>query len=312
MFRRLDAKRGAVRWQTNVRGKAEKYFFHGDMFVTDDRIVASSDVDASSGAEAGLHAFDRESGRELWKYRAGRGVLGAVAGDGKRVFAYVTNGDLAAVDLDSGKPAWTLPLKTPGWESPAVAAGRVFASSTDGTVHAIDAATGARQWTRTLPAPVSTSIRAVDSDVYVGTADGTLHRLDARTGEVRSSLKLDSTLAPSSLPIASGGELFVLLADQKADYRAVVAVDRTLNRIMWKQVAADRWSTSRGFVWRRAIWTGTPDGQLTGYCAADGTRAWSTKLSTAAIRSIGGSADLLYAGTPQGTLYAVWAEVPCR
>lgn len=312
MFRRLDAKSGAVRWETNVRGKAEKYFFHGDMFVTDDRVVASSDVDASPGAEAGIHAFDRESGRELWKYRAGRGVLGAVAGDGTRVFAYVTNGDLAAVDLETGKPIWTLPLKTPGWESPAVAGGRVFASSTDGTVHAVDSATGASQWTRTLAGRVSTSVRALGSDVYVGTADGTLHRLDARTGEVRSSLKLDSALIPTSLPTASGGELLVLLADQKADYRAVVAVDRALSRVIWKQAATDRWSTSRVFVWRRAIWTGTPDGHVEAYCAADGSRATSMKLSASPIRSIGGSAALLYAGTPTGTLYAIRAQTSCR
>ena len=311
MFRRLDARTGTVRWETNVRGKAEKYFFHGDMFVTDDRVVASSDVDAASGAEAGIHAFDRESGRELWKYPAGRGVLGAVTGDARRVFAHRSNGDVAAVDLESGRAVWTLPLKAPAWESAAVAGSLVFVGSTEGQVHALDVGTGTRSWQRGLGAPVSTSIRALDSDVYVGTADGTLHRLDARTGEVRGSLKLDSTLTPTSLPTGSSGELLVLLADQKADYRAVVAVDRALSRIIWRQAATDRWSTSRVFVWHRAVWTGTPDGHVTAYCAADGARAWSTKLFTAAIRSIGGSADLLYVGTPQGTLYAVRAQVSC-
>lgn len=102
------------------------------------------------------------------------------------------------------------------------------------------------------------SRRAVDwhtpavagDSIYVGSCNGTFRRLDA-----------------SGSPIASGGELLVLLADHKADYRARVAVDRALARVVWRQAAA--------------------------------------------VRSIGGSADLLYVGTPQGTLSAVRAEVPC-
>jgi outer membrane protein assembly factor BamB len=72
LFRRLDAATGRVLWETNVRESAAKqYFFHGDVFVAPDRIVASADVDTTAGAEAGVHAFDSDSGRQLWKYGAG-------------------------------------------------------------------------------------------------------------------------------------------------------------------------------------------------------------------------------------------------
>lgn len=312
LFRSLDAHTGKVRWETNVRGKAPQYFFHGDVFIARDRIVASTDVDASTGETAGVHAFDRNSGRELWKHSAERGVKGAVIGAGSRVFVYSIAGELVALDIDSGKPAWTYPLKAPVWDSPAVVGTRVFGGSTDGSVSAIDIETGRLQWQRTLGAPVNTSVRATDADVYAGTADGTLHRLSAASGEVRSSLKIDPALKPMSAPLLSAGAVLVLLADEQADYRAIVSVDPALDRINWRQAAPDKWTTSRVFESQGAVWLGDPSGGVTAYCAADGKPAWSHKLANAPIRSIGGSDEILYVGTPRGTLYAVRQPHPCK
>jgi len=143
VFRRLDATSGKVQWETNVRDSAAKqYFFHGDVFVAPDRIVASADVDAKTGAEAGVHAFDTSSGRQLWKYAAGRGVLGAVVGSGSFVFAYAASGDLIALNVTSGKPAWTFAVNAGPWESPAVIGDRVFAGSNDGSLYAFESRTG--------------------------------------------------------------------------------------------------------------------------------------------------------------------------
>jgi outer membrane protein assembly factor BamB len=162
LFRRLDAKSGTVRWETNVRGDATaKYFFHGDVIVTPDRIIASADVDTTTGMEAGIHAFDRSSGRQLWKYATGRGVLGAIVGLDSRVFAYAANGDLIALDLALGARAWTYPLDASAWESPGVAGQRVFAGSNDGSLYAFDSVTGRVHWQRKLESPIATSIRFV-------------------------------------------------------------------------------------------------------------------------------------------------------
>ena len=66
MFRSLDITTGKVQWETNVRdGTAKQYFFHGDVFIADDRIIASADVDTKTGATAGVHAFDRDTGAGL-------------------------------------------------------------------------------------------------------------------------------------------------------------------------------------------------------------------------------------------------------
>jgi len=259
-----------------------------------------------------VHAFDRNTGRQLWKYPAGRGVLGAVVGSGEHVFAYASNGDLIALNFESGKQQWTNALRAAAWESPAANGNRVFAASNEGSVYAFDGQTGRIEWQQKLTAPVATSIRATASDVYAGTSDGKLYRLASSSGEVRSSLKIDAVLTPVSAPVVRKDTILVLLADKDANYRAVVSVDPALESVRWRQNAADAWSTSRVFATDRTVLVGTRSGEVTAYCAADGSLSWSHKLANVAIRSIGGSEDTLYVGTPAGTLYALRPSVTCQ
>jgi outer membrane protein assembly factor BamB len=312
MFRSLDVATGKVRWETNVRDAAAKqYFFHGDVFVAADRIVASADVDTKTGAEAGVHAFDRDTGRQLWKYPAGRGVLGAVAGSEGLAFGYVATGDLIALNVTTGKAEWTYPLKAGAWESPGVSGSRVLGGSNEGSVYAFDGPTGKVHWHTKLGTPVATSIRATDADIYVGTADGTVHRLALSNGEVRGALKIDATLKPTSAPVLTKDAVLVLLADTDANFRAVVSLDPALGRVRWRQSATDRWTTSRVFATSRAVLVGSPSGEVTAFCAADGAVAWSHKLANAPIRSIGGTDETLLVGTPSGALYAIRPPRTC-
>lgn len=302
-----------MRWETNVRGKATgRYNFHGDVFVAPDRIIATADVAPDPPAEAGVHAFDIGSGRQLWTQLMGRGIAGAVTGTAKRVFVYTIPGDLVALDLSSGKQSWTLPAKASGWESPGALDSRVFAGSADGSVYALNSDTGRVEWQQKLVAPVSTSIRVGGAAVYAGTTDGSVHRLDAASGRVLSSVKVDEVLQPASAPLVTSKAVLVLLVDREANYRALVSIDPEAARVNWRLAAPDRWSTSRVFVSRQTIVLGTPTGDVTAYCLADGTQAWSHKLAAAPIRSIGGSDDgMLFVGTVPGALYAVKAPDSC-
>lgn len=313
MFRSLDAKTGRVRWETNVRdGAAKQYFFHGDVLVTGDRIVASADVDTTTGAEAGIHAFDRQTGRQLWKYPAGRGVMGAVVGGGGRVFAYTATGELLSLNLASGRLEWTYALKAAPWESPIVMDDRVLAGSNDGSVYALDAETGRVRWQQKLSAGVGTSIRGTAYDAYVGAADGTVSRFDPSSGEIRSSIIVDPALKPTAAPLVTADSVLVLLADGEANYRAVVSVDRSLARIKWRQNAPTRWTTSRIFATERVMFLGAPTGEVTAYCVSDGSLGWSHKFAAGEpIRVIGGSDETLFVGTPQGTLYAIRTPQAC-
>lgn len=312
MFRRLDAATGAVRWETNARGtNTGRYNFHGDVFIAPDRVVVTADVPPGPDAQAGVQAFDLNTGRELWKHLTGRGVVGAVTGTEKRVFLYTIAGDLVALDLATGKREWSFPVKASAWESPATAGLRVFAGSADGSVSAFNSDTGAVEWQQKIGVPVSTSIRVGEAGVYAATSDGVMHRLAAASGEILSSLKLDSTLQPASAPLVSPEAVLVLLIDREANYRALVSIDTAASRVKWRRAASDRWSTSRIFATPHMILLGTPSGDIVAYCRRDGSLAWSHKLANAPIRSIGGSEKVLYVGTPQGTLYAITAPASC-
>jgi outer membrane protein assembly factor BamB len=186
-----------------------------------------------------------------------------------------------ALNIATGKPAWTRALKASAWESPAAAGARVFAGSSDGSVYALGDDTGRVDWQARLGSPVSTSIRIIKSDVYAGTADGNFYRLAANKGVIRSSLKIDSSLVPTAAPLVNEHAVIVLLTDQQANYRSMVSLDPSLARTTWRQDAPDRWTTSRVFATARAVWVGTPSGEITAYCLADGSRGWSHKLANA-------------------------------
>ena len=85
----------------------------------------------------------------------------------------------------------------------------------------------------------------------------------------------------------------------------MVALDPVLDAVKWRREAPTRWPTSRVFERANTTIVGGPTGEVTAYCVADGSPAWSHKVPIAAIRSIGGTAEMLYVSTSQGALYAV-------
>ena len=306
LFRALELKTGRVRWETKVSPDAVQYFFHGDPLVAGDVIVAGAD--RATGAS--VHAFDRLTGKELWSHPAGRGVNGPLAGTTTHAYAFTVEGQLLSLAIDSGRVRWQMPLKGPGFEGPAVA-GRVVAGTVDGIVYGLNPLTGREEWRRDLKTAVTTTPLASDGAVYIGAADSSLYRLDISNGTVLGSLRLDAHLKPSSVPLATGDALLVLLTDQAADYRSLIAVDRGLKAVRWQVAADTNWSTSRVFVWGDVVVLGTSSGDVLTYCRDTGTRAWSRSVK-GAVRSIGGAADILLVGTRTGGLYALNAPRTCN
>jgi outer membrane protein assembly factor BamB len=306
IFRALELRTGRVRWETKVSPDAVQYFFHGDPYVAGDIIVAGAD--RATGAS--IHAFDRSTGKELWRHAAGRGVNGPIAGTSTHAYAIAIEGRLLSLAVDSGTVSWDVPLKGPGFEGPAVAT-RVLAGTTDGVLYGLDALTGREEWRRDLGSPVTTTPHATASDVYVGTADGSMHRLDARTGVVLAVRKLDPNLRPVSVPVRTADSLLVLLTDNEANYRMLVSVDPALQRERWRASADKVWSTSRVFVWGDVVVLGTSSGEVLAYCKNTGAKSW-TRSVKGPVRSVGGAADTLLVGTRTGGLYAMSAPRGCE
>jgi outer membrane protein assembly factor BamB len=306
VFRAVDLRTGATRWETAVNTDGVQYFFHGDPALVGDRIVAAAD--RATGASA--HGFDRQTGKETWRHAIGRGAAGPLASSGALVYVAPIEGQVMAFDATSGAVRWTVPIKVPGFEGPAAADGRVFAGAVDGRVHALDATSGREVWRRQLGAPVVTTPLIAGSDVYIGSADGTFHRLAADDGRVLGSRKLDETLKPASVPVRAPSDVLVLLNDANADYRRIVAIGPALDVVRWQVDADKNWTTSRIFTWGDVLVMGTTTGDVIAYCAKTGARVW-TQTVKGSVRTIGGGSDTLLVGTRTGTLYALSAPQAC-
>lgn len=287
-FRALDRRTGTVRWDTKVGPDAGRYFFHGDPYVTTDTIVVGADAESGGG----VHAFDRATGRERWKFAVEGGVTGPMAGVRRRAFAYAPGqGEILCFDIDSGRLRWRVAARVPGFEGPGALGNRVFAGTDDGLLRAMNAETGREEWSAELGAAVTTSVSAFEDSVDAGIAGETIVRVDPGSGAVLGSRKVDEKLRPRGVLARASDTLLVLLTDETAEDLSLVSLDRRLEAIRWRRVAAKNWSTSRAFVWKNTVILGTSSGEVTGYCVADGTKAWSHTVR-GSVRSIGGSDPL--------------------
>jgi len=104
--------------------------------------------------------------------------------------------------------------------------------------------------------------------------------------------------------------LLVLLTNPAAEYRSLLSIDPSLQRIRWRVDATSPWNTSRVFTWGEVVVLGTPSGDVVAYCQDSGAVAW-TRTVKGPVRSVGGSANTLLVGTRTGDLYALRAPRSC-
>lgn len=166
-----------------------------------------------------LVALDRESGDEIWSFKA-EGRLGSPAIASGKVFVpanVISESDsFYAVNAADGKLVWKTPSRFSPDTVPAVAGGKVIVTSNDnqsdnGEILALDEATGKEVWKVSAVASKS-SAAILEDKVIFGGGDLFAHALDLDTGKEvwRSPLfgKFDAENAPA---IAYGD---VFLADR--------------------------------------------------------------------------------------------------
>jgi len=116
--------------------------------------------------------------------RTGTGQGPAI--DGGRVYAAGLDAGVRAFDLQTGAPAWHVPadgLRLAA--SPGVGDGLVVVGGLDGVVLALDAATGTERWRGKVGAEVTAPAAIAQGAVLVRSDDGRLTAFDAASGERR-------------------------------------------------------------------------------------------------------------------------------
>ncbi len=252
---------------------------------------------------AAVYALERRSGLLRWAWDVEQGVGADLLLAGERVVALTITGALVALDAQTGEVAWSL---APEGElggadlrqaAPALAGGRVVLTTHGGRLYAADAATGALLWRRDLGTDVTTSLLATPGGVLAGLADGRLVRLDPATGDVETALALDGV--PRGTLVAAEGVLLALLDHGDA----LVAVEESLGRVLWRREQEGTWSSPRPALWRGEVLMGNESGELQALGLRDGTLRWRRSFE-GVIRGLGGAEDALYVGTLAGRVYA--------
>ncbi len=192
----FDAQTGAHHWTAAAN-------------VQSPPTIADGLVFGASVGDGHLHAYDTNTGHEVWS-TSGTDHYGLqVAATDGRVYVTTTdagNTTLRALDDATGAQLWSTPIPA-GDVQPAVASGRVFIATTS-TLYAFSAATGAPKWNvsvsnRAGSSPIS-SPSVANGVVYLGSDNGRLYGFNAASGALRFTSPATGAYIVGAAAIANG------------------------------------------------------------------------------------------------------------
>ena len=180
----------------------------------------SGNLVLAAGADGGVTAFDKASGRSVFTIDADERVSGGVGVDGERVLLGTPRGRVLAFDRQ-GKPLWQAQLSSEVLAPPEAQEGIVVARTGDGRIHGLDAATGKRRWIyqRTTPAlsvRTHAGVVVVQGGVFAGFPGGRLVALALANGNIgwegvvalpRGTTELERVADVTSLPVVDGKQV---------------------------------------------------------------------------------------------------------
>ena len=136
-----------VAWSTSVTGSSKQVRLAAAPVVGGGRVYVMD-------TDAGVHAIDAKTGRQVWKIDFGTSGDGksSVFGGGVSVDGdtlYVTNGlgDIAALKASNGAVVWKKRPGGPLRGAPSFGLGNVYAMTQDNQIFALKASDGSTEWT---------------------------------------------------------------------------------------------------------------------------------------------------------------------
>lgn len=221
------------RWARNTLDKtylAGRRIHRFAPILTDKMVIAANSID-------GVTAFDRASGRQLWRFDVKDGVEGgAELADGILYFGS-GDGHLYALQPESGSILWTYPLKAEGIAEPLVHGGTLYILAGNNVAHALNAKTGKLNWVYNRREASNLSVRggsqpAVVGDlVLIGFSDGALVALNKSSGAVAWEANLNRNKRfrdVDATPVIDGNTVYVSSYDG-----ALYALNSSDGKILW-------------------------------------------------------------------------------
>jgi len=278
-------------WSANA-GKGE-----GRIGVRQGPVVADGRVFAAA-IEGGVHAFDLQTGKQVWEFRTDKKADirlsgGPGVGEGLVVVGGL-DGEVIALDASTGEKKWQAQVPNEVISAPAIGMNLVFVRSNDGRITAFDAASGERRWFWMQEVPML-SLRGNDGPVlgpgyvFVGNDDGTVSALSATDGrpmweqpvaQPEGRTELDRMADVDGTPVLEGTTLFATSFKKQT-----LAIDAPSGRPMW---SAEHGGAGRIGVASDRLVVTDPTGSVFGLDKNSGAALWSQPAL--ARRSVTGAA----------------------
>ena len=216
--------------------------------VLDKMVIQGNAID-------GIAAFERGTGRQLWRIDVVNGVEGGATASGDKLYFGSSNGQFYCVNLADGKVIWTFDVRAETLAAPSIESGVVYFQNGADMVFALDALSGKQLWTYNRQVTNQLSIRAttrpiVSGDqVFVGFSDGFIVALKRRDGSLSWERKIGKGNRfhdVDATPVIDGTNLFVASFDG-----TLMALDKESGDVKWSleegayvpvTIGQDRWS----------------------------------------------------------------------
>ncbi len=156
------------------------------------------DIVIQTNAIDGVAAYERFSGREIWRLRIKNGVeSSATLNDEGLLFFGSSDGQFYSLEARTGKVVWVFPTQSENLSQPLVKQNVVYFLAGNNTVYALEAQTGKKIWSYTRQDTNLLGVRGgsrpviTDGALILGFSDGYIISLTAQTGQVKWEKQLN-------------------------------------------------------------------------------------------------------------------------
>ncbi|MCE3009937.1 MAG: PQQ-binding-like beta-propeller repeat protein [Proteobacteria bacterium] len=139
----------------------------------------------------GLVAFDRDSGRLVWRKTIPLGVESSGTLINDRLFVGGNDGQYYSLDADDGTVVWTFPIRIEALSQPLLDNGVLYFLTGNNSLYAIDASTGKQLWQYSRQDTTQLTVRGGSRPVlkngtlFVGFSDGAFVAVLASNGAIK-------------------------------------------------------------------------------------------------------------------------------
>ncbi len=160
------------------------------------------------GGEDGIvYAFDADSGKTRWTFKAGSDIVGTPSIGDSLVFVGDLGGKMYALDLLSGRMRWQFSTGSPIYGNAAFGENAIYFGNLAGTVVALRADNGDRLWQNTLESPINSGPVVAGAYMYIGTLKKFLFAVRTSDGSIAWKEELRGRIKTS--PAVVDGQLLV-------------------------------------------------------------------------------------------------------